>query len=286
MRIGYVLPNSWGLPDPRDDVELAVLAEQLGAGSLWVSHHVVHVDFVAERLGRGNYYDPLISLAAAAMATSTVRLGTSVLVLGYLDPLVTAKQLATLDWLSHGRIDAGVGVGNLRPEFDVAGKMPFEERGRYADEFIEVLTRLWAPGPASYSGKFFTLAGVETYPGPYAPGGLRLLIGGNGAPATRRLIERGDGWHGIAMPPDAVAAHIRMLTDKLTAAGRSADGFPMQIRLHVDAGHLDAATWRDTARAYAEAGLTDLVLAPQTRDKDAHRRWLETVLPAAISGAS
>ena len=71
MRIGYVLPNSWGLGDPRDDVELAVLAEALGVDSLWVSHHVLHVDFVGERLGTGNYYDPLISLAAAAMATTT-----------------------------------------------------------------------------------------------------------------------------------------------------------------------------------------------------------------------
>ena len=285
MRIGYVLPNSWGLPDPRDDVELAVLAEQLGAGSLWVSHHVVHVDFVQARLGTANYYDPLISLAAAAMATSTVRLGTSVLVLAYLDPLVTAKQLATIDWLSHGRVDAGVGVGNLKPEFEAAGK-DFEGRGEYADEFIDVLRRLWSPGPATYFGEYFTLGGVETYPGRYGPDSLRLLIGGNGGPATRRLIERGDGWHGIAMPPDAVAAHIRTLTEQLTAAGRSTEDFPMQIRLHVEPDQLDATTWRDTARAYAEAGLTDLVLAPQTRDKDAHRRWLETVLPAAISGAS
>ena len=283
MRIGYVLPNSWGLPDPRDDVELAVLAEQLGAGSLWVSHHVVHVDFVKERLGKANYYDPLISLAAAAMATSTVRLGTSVLVLGYLEPLTTAKQLATIDWLSHGRVDVGVGVGNLKPEFDVAGRMDFEDRGEYADEFIDVLRRLWAGGPATHFGEFFTLAGVESYPGRYAPDSLRLLIGGNGGPATRRLIAVGDGWHGIAMPPDAVAAHIRMLTQKLSEAGRSAEGFPMQIRLHVDADDLDAARWRDTARAYAEAGLTDLVLAPQTRDKDAHRRWLETLLPVLTS---
>ena len=220
------------------------------------------------------------------MATSTVRLGTSVLVLGYLEPLTTAKQLATIDWLSHGRLDVGVGVGNLKPEFDVAGQMPFTERGQYGDEFIEVLTRLWEPGPASYSGKFFTLDNVETYPGRYAPDSLRLLIGGNGGPATRRLLAHGDGWHGIAMPPDAVSSHIRTLTEKLTAAGRRTEGFPMQIRLHVEPDQLDPATWRDTARAYAEAGLTDLVLAPQTGDKDAHRRWLETVLPAAISGAS
>jgi probable F420-dependent oxidoreductase len=285
VRIGYVLPNSWGLPDPRDDVELAVLAEQLGAGSLWVSHHVVHVDFVKARLGTGNYYDPLISLAAAAMATSTVRLGTSVLVLGYLEPLTTAKQLATIDWLSHGRLDVGVGVGSLRPEFDVVGQMPFPERGRYGDEFIEVLTRLWAPGPASFAGQFFTLDNVETYPGRYAPDSLRLLIGGHGGPATRRLLAHGDGWHGIALPPGEAATHIRMLTERLAAAGRRTENFPMQIRLHVEADQLDPAAWRDTARAYADAGLTDLVLAPQTREKDAHRRWLETVLPAALSGA-
>ena len=285
MRIGYVLPNSWGLADPRDDVELAVLAEALGAGSLWVSHHVVHVDFVKERLGTGNYYDPLISLAAAAMATTTARLGTSVLVLGYLDPLVTAKQLATIDWLSHGRVDAGVGVGNLRPEFDVAGKMAFEDRGQYADEFIDVLRQLWAPGPASYAGEFFTLDRVESYPGRYQPGSLRLLVGGNGGPATRRVLTRGDGWHGIGMTADAAAAHCRMLTRRLAEAGRSAEDFPMQVRLHVDADQLDPAVWRDTARAYAEAGLTDLVLAPQTRDKDAQRRWLETVLPAATSAS-
>ena len=169
MRIGYVLPNSWGLADPRDDVELAVLAETLGAGSLWVSHHVVHVDFVKERLGTGNYYDPLISLAAAAMATTTARLGTSVLVLGYLDPLVTAKQLATIDWLSHGRVDAGVGVGNLRPEFDVAGKMPFEDRGQYADEFIDVLRQLWAPGRPRTQANFSPSTASRPIPGATSP---------------------------------------------------------------------------------------------------------------------
>ena len=97
------------------------------------------------------------------------------------------------------------------------------------------------------------------------------------------MLARGDGWHGIAMTPEAAAAHCRMLTRRLAEAGRSTEDFPMQVRLHVEADQLDPARWRDTARAYAEAGLTDLVLAPQTRDKDAHRRWLETVLPATTS---
>jgi probable F420-dependent oxidoreductase len=284
MRIGYVLPNSWGLPDPRDDMELARLAEELGAYSLWVSHHVIHTGFVAERLGAGgNYYDPLIALTSAALATTRTRLGTSVLVLGYLNPVTTAKQLATIDWLSHGRVDVGVGVGGLRDEFEVTNIVPFERRGRHGDEFIDVMKLLWTPGKHSFHGEFFSFDDVEAYPGSYHPGGLPVLIAGSGGPAIRRLLARGDGWHGIGMAPDAAAAHCRMLTERLKEAGRDLSGFALQVRLHIDADDLDETAWRNRAVAYAEAGLTDLVLAPQTRDKDAHRRWLETLLPVLTS---
>ncbi len=280
MRIGYVLPNSWGLPDPRDDVELAVLAEELGADSLWVSHHEVHTGFVVERLGTGNYYDPLISMAAAALATTRVRLGTSVLVLGYLNPVVLAKQLATLDWLSHGRIDVGVGVGALAQEFAAVNAGPFAGRGRYADECIDVMKLLWSPGPSDYRGEFFTLDAVEAYPGPYTAGGLPVLIGGNGTVALRRTATRGDGWHGLGVEPGAVGGLRRDLARALAKAGRTIEGFPLQVRLHIDADDLDRAAWRARAAAYADAGVTELVLAPQTRDGATQRRWLETLLPA------
>ncbi len=283
MRIGYVLPNSWGLPDPRDDLDLARRAEQLGADSLWVSHHVIHTGFVAERLGTGNYYDPLVALAAAALTTTRVRLGTSVLVLGYLNPFVTAKQLATIDWLSHGRVDAGVGVGGLRPEFDATNVVSWEQRGAYGDEFIDVLKLLWTPGPSSFRGEFFSFDDVEAYPGPYQPDGLPILIGGNGVRATHRLVARGDGWHGLGMEPDAVAAHRQKLAGEFEKHGRSFEGFPLQVRLHIDATDLDAAAWRQRAAAYAAAGLTDLVLAPQTRDLELQRRWLETLLPVLVA---
>jgi probable F420-dependent oxidoreductase len=285
LQIGYVLPNSWGLADPREDIELAVLAEDLGAGSLWVSHHVIHTGFVAERLGRGNYYDPLISLAAAATATRRVRLGTSVLVLGYLNPFVTAKQLATIDWLSHGRVEAGVGVGALRAEFDATNVVPFDQRGQYADEFIDVLRLLWTPGQSSYSGRFFSFDDVEAYPGPYRPGGLPILIGGNSAPALRRVATRGDGWHGIGLEPPAAKDLKDRLTAQLDRAGRDPGGFPLQVRLHIDAVDLDPEGWAARAAAYAAAGVTDLVLAPQTRDRGAHRRWLETLLPVLVAAA-
>jgi len=285
VQIGYVLPNSWGLADPREDIELAVLAEQLGAGSLWVSHHVIHTGFVAERLGTGNYYDPLISLAAAATATSRVRLGTSVLVLGYLNPFVTAKQLATIDWLSHGRVDAGVGVGALRAEFAATNVVPFDQRGVYADEFIDVLRLLWTSGPSSYSGQFFSFDDVEAYPGPYRAGGLPILVGGNGGPALRRVAARGDGWHGIGLEPAAARELKNRLTEQLDRAGRAPEGFPLQVRLHIDASDLDRDVWTGRAADYSAAGVTDLVLAPQTRERDAHRRWLETLLPNLVEAA-
>jgi probable F420-dependent oxidoreductase len=272
------------MPDPGDDLDLARLAEELGVDSLWVSHHVVHTGFVADRLGpAGNYYDPLISLAAAALATTRPRLGTSVLVAGYLNPVVTAKQLATIDWLSHGRVDVGVGVGGLREEFDVTSVVPFDRRGRYGDEFIDVMKLLWNPGKSSYHGEFFAFDDIEAYPGPYRLGGLPVLVAGSGEAATRRLLARGDGWHGIGMEPDAVAVHCSMLTEKLSEAGRDTAGFPFQVRLHIDAEDLDTSVWRDRAAAYAQSGLTDLVLALQTRDKDAHRRWLGTLLPVLTS---
>jgi probable F420-dependent oxidoreductase len=285
VQIGYVLPNSWGLADPREDIELAVLAEQLGAGSLWVSHHVIHTGFVAERLGTGNYYDPLISLAAAATATSRVRLGTSVLVLGYLNPFVTAKQLATIDWLSRGRVDAGVGVGALRAEFAATNVVPFDQRGVYADEFIDVLRLLWTPGPSSYSGQFFSFDDVEAYPGPYRAGGLPVLVGGNGGPALRRVAARGDGWHGLGLEPAAARELKNRLNEQLDRAGRAPEGFPLQVRLHIDASDLDRDAWTGRVADYSAAGVTDLVLAPQTRERDAHRRWLETLLPDLVEAA-
>ncbi len=255
------------------------MAEQLGAESLWVSHHVIHTGFVGDRLGTGNYYDPVVSLAAAAMATTHVRLGTSVLVLGYLNPFVTARQLATIDWLSHGRLDVGVGVGGLRAEFEATNVVGFERRGRYADELIDVMKLLWMTGTSSFEGEFFAFDDVEAYPGPYRPGGLPLLLGGHGPAAIRRLVARGDGWHGIGMEPPAARAQRREILLRLEEAGRDITDLPIQVRLHIDADDLDEPTWRSKVRAYAEAGITDLVLAPQTRSKDSHRRWLETLMP-------
>ena len=132
-------------------------------------------------------------LAAFATATSTARLGTSVLVLPYLHPMPTAKTFATIDHLSQGRVDVGVGVGGLqrRARHDRAGALRAPRRVR--DEFIEVMQLLWTPGPSSFEGEFFSFADLEAYPGPYDESGLPVYVGGGarGAIGARHASRRG-----------------------------------------------------------------------------------------------
>ena len=266
VRFGYITPNSWGLDTPQQVVDLAVQAEALGADSLWVSHHVLHRGFVAERLvGQRAYHDPLVTLAAFASATTTARLGTSVLVVPYLHPMPTAKTLATIDHLSHGRLDVGVGVGALQVEHDVIAQVPYERRGAYGDEFIEVMQLLWTPGPSSFSGEFFSFDDVEAYPGPFADSGIPVYVGGSSARAIRRTARFASGWHGVGLEPEAIPAVVESLQREFERAGRSFDGRPVQLRLHIPVEDLDVDAWRRRFDAYEQAGVTELALGAAER---------------------
>jgi len=280
MRIGYITPNSWGVERPQHVVDLAVRAEDRGADSLWVSHHVLHRGFVADRLAeRLPYHDPLVMLAAFATATSRARLGTSVLIIPYLHPLPTSKMLATIDHLSEGRVDVGVGIGALRVEHDAIDQVPFEHRGRYADEFLDVLQCAWTPGPSSFAGEFFAFDDLEAYPGPYEPGGLPVYVGGHGPAAARRAARHGAGWHGIGLSAEQVTEELDGIRRAFAAEGRAFDGVPFQLRLHVPVEDLDVDGLQRRVDAYAAVGVTELALAPQSGDVDAHRAWLDAVLP-------
>ncbi len=281
MRFGYVLPNSWGVPDLHTIGDLAAEAEDLGADSLWVSHHVLHVGFVRERLGRLPYHDPLVTLAVVATRSRTAMLGVSVLVAPYMHAVTTAKTLATIDVLSEGRVQLGVGVGGLRVEHDAVGVVRWEDRGRYTDEFIDVLRVLWTPGPNSYRGTFHALDDVEAYPVP-VNGSLPIVVGGRSPAALRRTALKGDGWHALGLEPDEVSAYVDTLGALSAGAGRSAGKLPVQLRLHIDVTDADPGKWSELASAYARAGVDELVLAPQSGDVAAHRHWLGTIAPALV----
>jgi probable F420-dependent oxidoreductase len=282
MNFGYILPNSWGVPDLGAIGDLAVHAEDVGADALWVSHHVLHVGFVGERLGTLPYHDPLVTLTVVATRTTRPTLGVSVLVAPYVHVVSTAKTLATIDLLSGGRVVVGVGAGGLRAEHDAVGLTPWNRRGRYTDEFIDVLRLLWTPGPGSFSGEFHSLVDVEAYPGP-VNGQIPILVGGNSTAALKRAATKGDGWHGTGLDVEHLVTSVGTLRQLLADGGRAGSQFPMQLRLHVDVADADPAAWADRAAAFAEIGVTHLALAPQSGDVAMHSAWLD-VVPAAILG--
>src|SRR5213594_4028964 len=153
MKIGVSLLNNWGIADVQALVGLAERAEALGFDSVWVHDHVFNVGHVFDRIGGRPYYEPLTLLSFVAARTSRVRLGTSVLVLPYHNPIRLAKTAATLDVLSGGRLILGVGVGLIEKEIRAMGA-PFSERGAFTDEAIAVMRTLWSEEEPKFDGKY------------------------------------------------------------------------------------------------------------------------------------
>jgi probable F420-dependent oxidoreductase len=267
VKFGFVLPNNWGLADPTTIIDLAVEAEQRGFDSVWVNHHVVNVGYVEDRLDTRPYHDALTVLTWAAAKTDRVKLGTSVLVLPYLHPIVLAKTLATLDQLSGGRLIAGVGVGSLPEENEVLG-VGYDDRGAWSDEAIEVMQSLWASAEADHDGASFSFAGLKTSPQP-AQTPLPLWVGGSGGPARRRAARYGQGWHPMSSA-NGLARRMPKMLEALTTEGRDRTSIVIAPRVSVaqlpDGGAVDA---------YRQAGADQLIVGTTSDDIDDIERGLD-----------
>ena len=258
MRFGFVLPNNWGIADAGAVGSLAVEAEDLGLDSVWVNHHVINIGYVAERLGDRPYHDALTMLTWAAARTDRVKLGTSVLVVPYLHPMILAKSLATLDQLSGGRVVAGLGVGSLPQENAVLG-VGYDDRGRYADEAIAVMQRLWARGDAEFSGQHFSFSGVTSSPKPRQTP-LPVWIGGTSGSARGRAARLGQGWHPMCSS-QGLARRMPLLDEALADTGRTRTDIVVAPRIDV-AAVPDA----NSVAAFADAGADELVISTSSPD--------------------
>ena len=272
MNIGFSLSNNQGLTDVQDVVRVAARAEQLGYDSVWASDHVFNVSYVYERIGQRPYYDPLTILAFAAAQTERVTLGTSVLVLPYHNPMRLAKQAATLDQLSGGRLALGLGVGVIDTELEAMG-VPFGERGAYTDESIRIMKTLWSDDNPQHAGRFFRFSDMAFSPRPVRPEGIPLLIGGVSRAAIRRAARHGDGWHPTAMPPEELAQGIRYLGEQAAQAGRDPASIPVSVSVPLQGGRpgrftlgTEAAEMRANAQAYADIGVSRIVVSPYSGD--------------------
>jgi probable F420-dependent oxidoreductase len=259
MRYGFVLPNNLGVEDPHDVVRLGIRAEELGYDSAWVNHHILHLGYVKDRLDTRPYQDALVTLTWLAAQTSRIGIGTSVLVMPYLHPMALAKHLATLDQLSGGRLTVGLGAGSL-PEENAALGVPYEARGRYCNEFIEVLRKLWTEDDASFAGEFFTFQNLCSSPKPFQDPHPRIVIGGNRPAALRRAAHYGDGWHPMNVSPEGVERRLEVLRHEARTTGRVSEPEVVQVRL--DMARVDA----DSAAAYEAVGVTDLVMHVASSD--------------------
>ena len=267
MRFGFVVPNSNGVADPGELIELAVHAEALGFDSVWVSHHVLNVGYILDRLGNTPYHDALVTLTWIAARTSRIGLGTSVLVMPYLHPMVLAKELATLDHLCGGRLTVGLGVGSL-PEENAAFCLPYESRGVYSDEFLQVVRALWTQDAAAFSGRYFNFQGLATSPKPLQKPHPPLVIGGNRPAALRRVARFGDGWHPMNLPPDSVRKRLPVIHEQARKANRPPTG---TVQLRIQMGRITSEAVAD----YEGAGVTELVMSLDTGSLAERRVALE-----------
>ena len=243
MRIGVSLPNV-GLGLGKETLlPVAETAERLGFDSLFTAHHVAlpydrESQYPYQHSGTEiamtpgiQWLDPLVALALVAAVTDRVRLGTSVLVLPYRNPVNLASEAASLDALSGGRLILGVGAGWMREEFEVLGLDP-SERGARTDEYIDVLRALWTQDPASFDGRFCNFDGTVLAARPQRDGGPPIWVGGNTEPGLRRALRQGDGWHGFEVYPE----HMPEIREQLARIGEEIGRDPGELELSVARG--------------------------------------------------
>lgn len=261
MRFGILYANTGRAVTPDGAVALAQIAEESGFESLWTVEHVgvpsgYESVYPYSPTGRmpgpeeSPIPDPLIWLTWVAAATRQLRLATGILILPQRNPPVLAKELATLDLLSGGRVTLGVGVGWLAEEFAALG-VPFDSRGARADEYIEALRVLWRDDEATYSGRYVNFDHLKSYPKP-PQGSIPIAVGGHSAAAARRAGRLGDEFFPGVQTFDELQSLVEMMRSAAEEAGRDAD----QIGVTAGAG----ATGPEEIKRLSEIGVTRVVI--------------------------
>jgi probable F420-dependent oxidoreductase len=263
--VGSHLPQYGRASGPEAMRRAAQHAEALGFAGVWASDHVAHP--ASQTYPSPHLYDPLLSLTWAAASTTTIGLGTSVLVVPQHHPLELANQLASLDALSGGRLTLGVGVGWSEAEFDALGQ-DFHTRGARTDEIIPLLRACWRDDPATFHGTHYTVDEMRVLPHPAHD--IAIWVGGTSERAFKRAVELGDGFHAIGFTPEATVPVVERIRRE-----RPEPEFTISIRTGWDPLGMEHDTIRRELDAWEEAGVQYVVSAPWRTDLDSWLRSME-----------
>lgn len=238
--------------------------EERGIDSVWSPEHVVLFedydssypyadDGKIPGFPGSGMLDPFGVLTFVAACTTNVRVGTAICLVPQRNPVYTSSEVATIDWLSGGRFDFGIGVGWLEEEYEALG-VPFERRGKRCDDYLRLLKALWTEDVVSYDGEFHTVRDVRQDPKPIQQPHPPILVGGESDAAMRRVAALGDGWFGWNHLPDSAAAHIGKLAGHLESAGRALADVRVIVSPYFN--QIDEAA----VEQYAAAGVDELVV--------------------------
>jgi len=265
MRLGIHLPHIGRKAGPDAIRRAALQAEALGFADVWVSEHII-LPKAAPYPPSPAFYEPILTLTWAAAVTNRVGLGTSVIVLPMHHPVPMAKQIATLQCLSGGRVIFGIGVGWLEAEFAALGA-PFRERGRRMDESIALMRALWSQDPVSFETRAVPaeIADMRMQPPPSHT--IPIWVGGSSEPALARAVRLCDGWHGTRLTPEKAAPIVERLRRE-----RPEPGFVISLRTGWDGK--DVGELRDRLAAFSSAGVGHVLAEPADRELG---DWLSSV---------
>jgi probable F420-dependent oxidoreductase len=297
MKFGVTIPNNWGIEDPQQVLALGPMAEELGFDSVWVMDHLFNNGYIRQRLDGKPYYHPLTTLSHLSATTNTVRLGTSVLVLPYHNPIELAKYTATLDQMSGGRVTLGVGVGAMTEEFEALG-ISMKQRGLLTNESIAIMKELWTNDNPSYHSRRWNFADLKFSPKPLQKPHIPIWVGGPSPGALSRTAKLGDGWHPSGIAAETYRTGRQRIQELARSAGRDPGSLTWSARVEVSAGGAPASD-RAAAReggipgddpdrmkaeidAYQNAGVEHLVLVLSTGDVPTIRGLMETIARRVI----
>ncbi len=310
MRFGLALNIMGTTCAPELLVTLSRAAQDAGVDAIWVGDHVVfprQMSSAYDYTPTASYFQKSTDDALEAMAVLTFlagvvtrpRLGVSVLVVPYRNPVVTAKVLTTLDVLSGGRLIFGVGAGWLEGEFEALGA-DYEHRGAVTDEYLEIYRRLCVDTWPRYEGRFYRLPEIGFYPKPVQKPWPPIWVGGNTDAALRRAARLGDGWHPLGLSPADIVERLGRLREHCEAVGRDVRELTLSVRtwshvggatdelgdLPVGQGSLvgEAGEIVDQVRRYEDVGVTDIVVKPlDIRSAERFRRQTMLLLDAVVT---